>query len=151
MLWAWGVYGVKRTYLTYENIKHVYRLPEGYKGKGQAFTIVCNHLGYLDILALLCYFRGAFVAKEFIKVFFFFFFAQESIKKTQKVPWVGTISIAAKSLFVKSGSSLTSHLIERVQYAQHFHENNDCEGSDNSSPLFSAFATFHAEPFYTRR
>ncbi len=33
-----------------------------------------------------------------------------------------------QSLFVKDGSSLTPQLVERVQYAHHFHENNDCEG-----------------------
>ena len=68
-----------------------------------AYVIVANHLGYLDILVLLCKYRASCVSKGILEMF----------------PVIGTIAAALQCLFVRSGSSLTARLVdEAVQECQ---------------------------------
>lgn len=64
-----------------------------------AYVIVSNHLGYIDIIVLLAKYRGSFVAQESI----------------EDVPVVGIIATAMQCMFVRDGSSLTSQLVDRVR------------------------------------
>lgn len=84
------------------------------KGDDNAcWIIVANHLGYLDIIILAVNFRGSFVAKGGI----------------ERAPLVGTVARALQCMFVRSGQSLTTQLIQRVQetYACHI-KRKTCPG-----------------------
>lgn len=79
--------------------------PQGLTTPGKAYVIVANHLGYIDILVLLCKFQGSFVAKGDL----------------ERTPVIGRLARALQCMFVRKGQSLTSQLIARVQstYACH--------------------------------
>lgn len=85
-------------------------------GKSQdqnAYVVVSNHLGYIDIITLFAKYRCSFVAKGGIA----------------KVPVVGTIAVAMQSMFVREGASLTDQLVERVETTYKCHrESVDCPG-----------------------
>lgn len=80
-------------------------VPQTPKTPTKAYVIVANHLGYIDILVLLCKFRGSFVAKG----------------ELENTPVIGRLARALQCMFVRKGQSLTSQLIARVQstYACH--------------------------------
>ena len=67
---------------------HKQRVPK--RGKGRPSVIVCNHLGVLDIIAMICspFFPG-FTPNE----------------KVEKIPFVGTLALSLGSLFVERGGS----------------------------------------------
>lgn len=71
----------------------------------KAYVIVANHLGYIDILVLLCKFQGSFVAKG----------------ELESTPCIGRLARALQCMFVRKGQSLTSQLIARIEstYACH--------------------------------
>ncbi|CAN8063894.1 unnamed protein product [Agarophyton chilense] len=79
----------------------------------EAYVIVANHLGYIDILVLLCRFHGSFVAKG----------------ELENTPFIGTVARALQCMFVRQGQSLTSQLVNRVQATYECHRRRtDCPG-----------------------
>lgn len=80
----------------------------------EAYVVVANHLGYIDIVVLLAKYRGSFVAKGAI----------------EKVPFLGTVAMALQCMFVRPGDPLTDQLIERVKstYACHCGRATKCPG-----------------------
>lgn len=96
----------------------------------KAYVVVANHLGYLDILVLLCRFRASFVAKGYLRTF----------------PFIGTIARAMQVLFVREGKSLTASLITRVQTTHQCHLETSapcpgCSGCLNRLVIFSEGTT----------
>ncbi|KAA8498013.1 Lysophospholipid acyltransferase LPEAT1 [Porphyridium purpureum] len=77
-----------------------------------AYTIVSNHLGYLDILVLLAVYSGSFVAKEDIR----------------RVRFVGKIACAIQCLFLGSSESVTQSIVGRTQRAHACRVLKQCEG-----------------------
>lgn len=92
---SFGVYHIKQDTQDFKCTKPQQEDSSSEKG----FVIVANHLGYIDILVLMCKFRGSFVAKGAI----------------ESTPFVGVIAKALQCMFVRSGQSLTSQLITRVK------------------------------------
>lgn len=99
-------------------------------GGEMAYVVIANHLGYLDILVLLCHFRASFVSKGFFKTF----------------PFIGTIARAIQTLFVRDGKSLTASLIARVRTTHECHMKMEtpcpgCPGCLNRLVIFSEGTT----------
>lgn len=69
-------------------------LGEGYKanikGPNNVSTYVCNHSGWVDIVAMVCYFRPAFAAKKALK----------------KVPFFGRLVQALGCILISRGGTL---------------------------------------------
>lgn len=78
----------------------------------RAFVVVSNHLGYLDILMLLCVHRASFVSKGALENF----------------PVIGTIAAALQCLFVREGESLTTRLVQRLRDTVACHNKGPCPG-----------------------
>lgn len=92
------------------------RLPgapkEPKEGGQRAFVVVSNHLGYLDILMLLCVHRASFVSKGALERF----------------PVIGTVAAALQCLFVRDGESLTTSLVQRLRDTIVCHKKGPCPG-----------------------
>lgn len=78
----------------------------------RAFVVVANHLGYIDIVVLLCVFRASFVSKGAF----------------ERLPVIGTIAAALQCLFVREGASLTTQLVDRVRRTAECHAAMPCPG-----------------------
>lgn len=78
-----------------------------------AYVIIGNHLGYIDILVLLCRYRSSFVSKG----------------ELEHAPLVGSIARALQCMFVRKGQSLTTQLINRIQATYECHrKRQNCPG-----------------------
>jgi lysophosphatidylcholine acyltransferase / lyso-PAF acetyltransferase len=78
----------------------------GAAAPAEAYVVVANHLGYIDIVVLLAKYRGSFVARGEI----------------ERVWFVGTIATALQCLFVRDGEPFTSQLVSRVQTTHACHQ-----------------------------
>ncbi|KAI0565843.1 lysophospholipid acyltransferase LPEAT1 isoform X1 [Gracilaria domingensis] len=108
LFFSFGVYNIKSDSAHPESMASNKTLPAS-----KAYVIVANHLGYIDILILLCRFHASFVAKG----------------ELEKVMFVGTIARALQCMFVRRGQSLTSQLISRVQATYECHRRREnCPG-----------------------
>mmetsp|Transcript_14929 Transcript_14929/g.25908 ORF Transcript_14929/g.25908 Transcript_14929/m.25908 type:complete len:525 (+) Transcript_14929:6354-7928(+) len=129
---AFGVFRLKRVYKTCERIpqlKSVHQhlqeavddiasaapLPPGSTNSRlrrksdyppKAYTIVCNHLGYLDIVALLAKYHGSFVAKSDI----------------EHTLLVGQVARAVQCIFVDFSGGITEHIVARAQGTYECHK-----------------------------
>lgn len=98
---SFGVYSIHTEKRPFSD--EVPRQPES---TGKAYVIVANHLGYIDVLVLLCKFKGSFVAKG----------------ELESTPIIGGLARALQCMFVRKGHSLTAQLIARVQSTYRCHE-----------------------------
>lgn len=101
LFFSFGVYYIKHDKVALSDATAA-RMPTK---EHEAYVIVANHLGYIDILVLLATFRGSFVAKG----------------ECESTPLIGLIARALQCMFVHSGKSLTSQLINRVRSTYHCH------------------------------
>lgn len=74
-----------------------------------AYVIVANHLGYIDILVLLSKFQGSFVAKGDL----------------ERAPIVGIVARSLQCMFVRKGQSLTTQLINRMTTTYRCHRTRE--------------------------
>lgn len=91
----------------------------------KAYVIVANHLGYIDIVVLLCIYRASFVSKGAF----------------EHLPVIGTIATALQCLFVHPGASLTTKLVDRVKETESCHAKRTdpctgCPGCLNKLVIF---------------
>lgn len=94
LFFSFGVYSIKTQKRAFSD-----EVPLQRSSPAEAYVIVANHLGYIDILVLLCKFKGSFVAKG----------------ELESAPVIGRLARALQCMFVRKGRSLTSQLIARVQ------------------------------------
>lgn len=102
-----GVYNIRSDRASFK-----YRAHDG-KDPEKAYVIVANHLGYIDILVLLCMFKGSFVAKG----------------ELEHTPIIGYLARALHCMFVRKGQSLTTQLVARIQSTHVCHKKRvNCPG-----------------------
>lgn len=105
---SFGVYYIKTDTQQFSD-----EVPRKANSPSEAYVIVGNHLGYIDILVLLCKYRGSFVAKG----------------ELEFTPIVGRIARALQCMFVRKNQSLTSQLITRVRSTYQCHtKRKTCSG-----------------------
>jgi lysophosphatidylcholine acyltransferase / lyso-PAF acetyltransferase len=108
---TFGVYHIESRRETFEALDAAAPSPAS---PPEAYVVVANHLGYLDIVVLLAKYRGSFVARGSI----------------EKIRFIGTIAVALQCVFVREGEPLTAQLISRVKatYACHMDRAKGCPG-----------------------
>lgn len=110
LFFSFGVYHIRHSHSPFLS---AHAPPPSPASPQKAYVIVANHLGYIDILTLLCKYHGSFVAKGDL----------------EHTPIIGSLARALQCMFVRPGSSLTSQLIYRVKSTYICHrKRNSCPG-----------------------
>lgn len=105
---SFGVYHIKKDKAEPSSMASREKIPVK-----DAYVIVANHLGYIDILVLLCRYRCSFVSKG----------------ELEHAPFVGSIARALQCMFVRKGQSLTTQLINRIRATYDCHrKRQNCPG-----------------------
>lgn len=94
LFFSFGVYSIHTKHHPFSDEVPLQRV-----SPSKAYVIVSNHLGYIDVLVLLCKYKGSFVAKGDL----------------ESAPVIGRLARALQCMFVRKGRSLTTQLIARVQ------------------------------------
>merc|ERR1719242_680448 len=124
-LFLYGFHRLKINELSYKEMKDKFKyvppVPIEYDDDGEEIhakcnVIVSNHLGFADILFLLWYCNGSFLAKEAMR----------------NVTGIGTICAAMQSIFVSKNKSTTECLVERVKLSHDLNQSGCGEGSSLS-------------------